>query len=1153
MCRRLACLVLFTLTLGPVATEAAQVEWIRAAYWDARVPTNWADEIITASIRDGLQAAGYEILDAGQLKVWMDARIADGKYSVVVLCRDIVPDTVTETLSASCTLRRYLDAGGKVVHYADIPLYNQGHMDNTKTAWQDYGAQNILGFNTAGATRDSNQVVKLTAAGTEWGLTQTWQSVRPALPTATTNWTILATDNAGNAAAWVKHYVVGDTFRGFVRIWDFNVTATVRPTLDEIIRVAEYSGSKASNPRPADGATGVTMPAVQWDGVKNTTAHQVYLGTDKAAVGAATRSSPEFKGQQSIVQNAYIFILAPGTTYYWRIDELLADGTVLTGNVWSFTAASQAAWAPKPANGTTYVSPDVTLEWMPGASAMMGHDVYLGTDRAAVEAGAAETRKASAQLGLSYALTGLERGMTYYWRVDEVAAATVPGPVWSFTVSPVIAKADPSLIGWWKMENENSAAAVDSSGWDHHGMLVAGPQWVEGYAGDALRFDGFDDYVNCGQDSAFAFSGSVTITAWVKSGTVGNDGKIASNQNNSTGGYKLGVYQNKAEFEIRPAANTPAILNRSVAGGTTIQAGVWYHVAGVYSMGQYIRTYINGVLDRELATTDVVGVSNGAFMIGRESYANSYFWLGLIDDVRIYNRALSETEIAEVMQGDPLQARDPQPVTGSTVDIRDVAELSWSAGTGAARHDVYFGTDREAVRAAESSAPEYKGRQSATGYSLAGLVEMGGGSYFWRIDEVEADGTTIHKGNVWKFAVPGYLIVDEFENYTNDSPNRLFQTWLDGYGYSVNEFFPKGYLGNGTGSGVGHDIWTTGTTFTSIAERSFVHGGAQAMPLYYYNDSADTKYYSETERDWTTPQDLKAGGATDLSLWFKGRPVKFLQKPDGSYVVSSTSGDISSTSNDFFRFVYKRLDGDGSMIVKVSDLTATHQWAKAGVMIRETLDVTSTRAHMITTPIGRVAFENRATTGGNSASVYTAVGAVPLPVWLKVERKGTQFWGYYSKDGANWTQVSNANGGGGTGPNPQTITMAGTVYIGLCVASNNTVSTAVANMSNVTTTGTVTGDWTVADVGTEAQINPANDADDLYVAIQDKAGKVAVATWPDGTGVIDWTQWKIPLSQFTGVDTSAVTKIYIGVGSRNNPQPDGTGLIYIDDIRVIKP
>jgi len=1146
MCKKLVCLVVFAWVFGPAAAEAARVEWVRAAYWDARYWTNWADDSISVYIRDGLEAAGYEILDADQLKTWMDARIADGKYSVVVFCRDIVPDTVAETMDADCTLRRYLDAGGKVVFYADIPLYNQGHVAQTRTTWGDYGAPAVLGFNTSGAPRNTNQIVKLTAAGTAWGLTRTWPSVRPALPTVTPNLTILATDNAGNAGAWVKHYVAGDTFRGFVRIWDFDVTPANFPTVEEIMRVAEYSGPRASNPRPANGAAGVGLQVVQWDAAKDVTAHQVYFGTDRAAVNAADTSSPEYKGQQSVMQTAYIYPLGlvPGTAYYWRIDEVLAGGTVSAGDVWSFTAAPQAAWAPKPANGARYVAPDAALEWMPGLM-IAGHDVYFGTDRAAVEAGAAETKKANMQPMTSYTPAGLEAGMTYHWRVDEVVGATVTtGEVWSFTVQPVIAKVDPAMIGWWKLEDEDSGTAVDYSGWDHHGRLVGNPQWVQGYAGDAMKFDGIDDYVDLGNPSDWPVGASPrSMCAWAKAAALGGGWRWIAAYGSAGTGLAMFIGQNGTD------------LYGGGYGDDVSKTGfwnldVWHHICLTYD-GTTARLYADGV---EVASVPKAwNLTLGRAHIGRQVNDATEFWSGMVDDVRLYNVALTPEQILEVMQGDLLVASDRQPARDATLDIRNATELSWLPGATAAKHDVYFGKDREAVEAADASAPEYKGRQAGASYSLAGLVESGGGSYFWRVDEVEADGTTIHKGDVWQFTVPDYLLVDEFEGYRNDSPNRMFQTWRDGYGYSADEFFPTAYLGNGTGSGVGHDIWTAGTTFTNIAERIFVHGGAQSMPLYYHNDSADMKYYSEAERIWTPPADLTAGGVTDLSLWFKGRPARFLVNPDGSYTVNSTSGDISGTNNDYFRFVYKRLDGDGSMIVKVNGLNATHQWAKAGVMIRETLDVTSTRAHMITTPIGRVAFENRATTGGASASVYSAVGAFPLPIWLKLERKGNQFTGYYSKDGTTWIAITNAGGGGGTSPNPQTITMTGSVYIGLCVTSNNTVTTVTAQLSDVTSTGGVTGDWTVVDIGTAAQLNPANDADDLYVAVQDKSGKVAVATWANGTVQTDWTQWKIPLSQFTGVNMSAVAKIFIGVGNRDNPQPDGAGLVYIDEIRVIKP
>ncbi|MCL5282657.1 MAG: hypothetical protein M1376_22460, partial [Planctomycetes bacterium] len=129
MCKRLIYSTLLLLVLGATTAQAQDVTWIRAAWWDGRYPTNWADEASTVAVRDGVVAAGYELLDSDQLKTWMNARIADKKLSVVVFCRDIAPDTVIESMSATCTLRKYLDAGGKIVFYADIPFYNQGHAD----------------------------------------------------------------------------------------------------------------------------------------------------------------------------------------------------------------------------------------------------------------------------------------------------------------------------------------------------------------------------------------------------------------------------------------------------------------------------------------------------------------------------------------------------------------------------------------------------------------------------------------------------------------------------------------------------------------------------------------------------------------------------------------------------------------------------------------------------------------------------------------------------------------------------------------------------------------------------------------------------------------------------------------------------------------
>jgi hypothetical protein len=314
----------------------------RAAYWDQNYATHWSDLAITIEIRDFFAAAGYEILDATQLKTWMDARIADGKPSVVIFCPDLVPDTVAETMSATCTIRRYLNAGGKVVFHGDIPFYNQGNRGGGETNWADGGAPAILGFDTAGAPRDSGNTVKITAAGTEWGLTETWVSQRPAATSVITseNLTVLAADNAGNAAAWVKHYVPGDTSAGFVRLFDADDNSSSKPNIEDMLRVAEYGlvdVGIALDPNPDDGATDVSRDVVlSWTPGEFAAAvngHVVYFsesfGDVNDGVGGVTVSAGSYAPGR----------LAFDTTYYWRVDEVNAppDSTVYKGNVWSFT------------------------------------------------------------------------------------------------------------------------------------------------------------------------------------------------------------------------------------------------------------------------------------------------------------------------------------------------------------------------------------------------------------------------------------------------------------------------------------------------------------------------------------------------------------------------------------------------------------------------------------------------------------------------------------------------------------------------------------------------------------------------------------------------------------------------------------------------
>jgi len=121
MLRRLIYPSLLVLMLAAAVGQAGDYTWIRAVYWDSRYASAWQGD--STATRDALVAAGYQLLNADELKTWMEARLADKALSVVVFCRDSAPNTVTETMSSTCTLRKYLDAGGKIVWYADIPFY----------------------------------------------------------------------------------------------------------------------------------------------------------------------------------------------------------------------------------------------------------------------------------------------------------------------------------------------------------------------------------------------------------------------------------------------------------------------------------------------------------------------------------------------------------------------------------------------------------------------------------------------------------------------------------------------------------------------------------------------------------------------------------------------------------------------------------------------------------------------------------------------------------------------------------------------------------------------------------------------------------------------------------------------------------------------
>jgi len=195
--------------------------------------------------------------------------------------------------------------------------------------------------------------------------------------------------------------------------------------------------SGASNPNPADGAVvEATWISITWTGGQNAASFDIYFGDNFEDV--KNGAGDTFRGNQDKTMNFFVAGFAgypypdglvPGTTYYWRIDEIQTDGTVQQGSIWNFKVPSKKATNPKPADGVEFVDPDVILTWKPGFGAKL-HTVYFGNDFD-------EVNNATAGIGQvvpSYSPGTLELEKVYYWRIDEFdGGATYKGDVWSFT------------------------------------------------------------------------------------------------------------------------------------------------------------------------------------------------------------------------------------------------------------------------------------------------------------------------------------------------------------------------------------------------------------------------------------------------------------------------------------------------------------------------------------------------------------------------------------------------------------------------------------------------------------------------------------------------------------------------------------------------
>ena len=675
----------------------------------------------------------------------------------------------------------------------------------------------------------------------------------------------------------------------------------------------------ALGPKPADGSVHeATSATLQWRPGAFAASHTVYFGEsfDDVAEGRIEPVSVALPTLEvGTAGNLYPEGLVPGTTYYWRVDEvndLHAEGP-WPGQVWSFIVRPLTAWNPTPGEGAQYVMLDQGLTWDPGLGNLF-HTIYFGDSLEAVEAGTASmwmTTDPVCDPG------PLEVGKTYYWRVDEFTGFTTNrGDIWSFSTVPEIVVTDEDLVGWWTLDEGTGTTAVDWSGHGHHGQVLGDAVWTGGVQGGAL-------YLANGAHVDIAApqveTNTMTMTAWVNRDGPQADwaGVLFCREGSAVSGMGLNP-TNELRYHWTD-------LYYDFATGVFAPANEWFFMALVVEPDRGTLYYNGTETFAENVAEHALDPFDGTLRIGQDWAGRDL--QGTVDDVRFYNRVLSTAELAEVMRGDSSLAGSPSPAPDAVVDIRDVGFLSWVAGDTAASHDVYFGQDAGAVATAGTDSELYRGNQAGTSVSLAALVEFGGGDYYWRIDEVQADGTA-PAGTVWKFTVPPVLIVEGFEGYNDniEAGTTIYLTWIDGFD-------------NGTGSQVGY-LESAGGTFGEI---DVVHGGGQSMPLTY--DNANAPFYSETERTWAVSQNWTVEGADALVFYVSG-----------------------SGSNDASQPLYVALrDSTGNTGVVACDVTilTSSQWTECRIPLAD-FGVNATVVKAMAIGVG----DRNAPTPGGAGLIY---------------------------------------------------------------------------------------------------------------------------------------------------------------------------------------
>lgn len=760
-------------------------------------------------------------------------------------------------------------------------------------------------------------------------------------------------------------------------------------------------------------------------------------------------------------------------------------------------------------------------------------------------------------------MTTARRSLTVY------AAFAVVGLL---CLSHSSAQVDPdTIVGVWLFNEGSGSIAKDNSGHGYDADLRANPAWVAGRYGSALEFNGAS-YLEIRQSSEnlpFGGAAPFSITAWVKNQ---GGGTIVSKFNAGViGAYILSI-----------GGGGTVTFHREVApwaysGSLTLPANEFGHVAVTYD-GAVMRIYVNGVPDAEQErgaqnTDTVTPVLIGAQLTGG---VPSGFFYGVLDEVALFDVALTMEEIGAVMRGlASSKAASPVPADGA-VDVARDTSLSWTAPDTAVTHDVYFGTNRDDVNAASAAAPlgvlVSKGQMETT-YTPQDALTYGA-TYFWRVDEVNgAPDYTVFKGNVWSFTVEPFVYPIRNIVATSNvasSEGQGPENTVNGSGLNADDQHSIDSM----------DMWLVGPTSESVVIQYEFDGiyklhemivwnyNVQFEPILGFGLSDVTIEHSENGTDWTVLGDVPFAQATARSNYAANTTVDFggIEARFVRITVNSGYGQMGQFGLSEVRFLFipvrarEPQPADGATDVPV-DATLRWRAGRASAVHEVYLSPDEAAVTDGTALVDTVANAHYAPTDLHLATTYfwkidevneaEPAGVWPGEVWSFTTLRFLvvdDFEGYTDDVGSRiyetwidgWENQTGSTVGHLDAPFAEKFIVNSGGQAMPLFYDNAGVA-----VSEAVRTFDTPQDWTANGVRSLSLHFRGAQGNNGHLYLKINGTKVAYIGEAADINKAQWQPWNVELSS-VGADVRRVTELVIGVEGAA-----ATGVVYIDDIRLV--